>query len=83
VRAGVGALGGLTTAKGPYFEIDLSKINQMNEKLPAPCEACRGSGLRRGAVCSECQGKGYRLMINGHQIAVQQQSPQRWQLPRA
>ncbi len=37
----------------------------MNEKLPAPCEACRGSGLRDGSECVECQGKGYRLFING------------------
>ena len=45
----------------------MRSTNQMNEKLPAPCEACRGSGLRHGAVCSECQGKGYRLFVNGHQ----------------
>jgi hypothetical protein len=54
----------------------------MNEKLPAPCEACRGSGLRHGAVCSECQGKGYRLFIDGRQTPVQQRSPQRWQKAR-
>jgi hypothetical protein len=46
---------------------------QMNEKLPAPCEACRGSGLRHGAVCSECQGKGYRLIVNGRQTPVRAQ----------
>ena len=37
----------------------------MDEKLPAPCEHCRASGLRHGSVCEECQGKGYRLFING------------------
>lgn len=55
---------------------------EMNEKLPAPCEACRGSGLRHGAVCGECQGKGYRLIVNGRQTPVPKQSTQRWQRPR-
>jgi len=54
----------------------------MNEKLPAPCEGCSGSGLRHGAVCSECRGKGYRLIVHGRQTPVQQQSPQRWQRSR-
>jgi hypothetical protein len=53
----------------------------MDEKLPAPCDACRGSGLRHGAVCEECQVKGYRLFINGKQAPVQQQRPRRWQRP--
>ena len=39
----------------------------MNEKLSSPCAACIGSGLRHGAVCSECRGKGYRLILNGRQ----------------
>jgi len=60
----------------------LRSTNQMNEKLPAPCEACHGSGLRHGAVCGECQGKGYRLFVDGRQIPVQKQSPQRWRRPR-
>ena len=47
----------------------------MNEKLPAPCEGCSGSGLRNGAVCSECLGKGYRFIVNGRQSPVQQQRP--------
>jgi DnaJ-class molecular chaperone len=38
----------------------------MDEKLPSPCEACRGTGLRKGSPCSECGGKGYRLFINGN-----------------
>jgi hypothetical protein len=38
--------------------------------------------LRHGVVCEECQGKGYRLIINGKQAPVQQQRPQRWQRPR-
>jgi hypothetical protein len=59
------------------------ETKRMNEKLPAPCEACRGSGLRHGSVCSECQGKGYRLFINGNQIPVRQEKPYRWQPNRA
>ena len=54
----------------------------MNEKLPAPCEPCRASGLRHGSVCGECQGKGYRLFINGNQMPVQEKRPQRWQRER-
>jgi len=50
----------------------------MDEKLPAPCEPCRGSGLRKGVPCSECAGKGYRLMINGRPALALQESP-RWQ----
>src|SRR5271167_812563 len=53
---------------------------RMNEKLPAPCEACRGTGMRHGALCGECQGKGYRLFVNGNQVPVRQERPpQRWQ----
>ena len=42
----------------------------MNEKLPAPCQACHGSGLRDGSECRECGGKGYRLFVNGNQIPM-------------
>ena len=42
----------------------------MNEKLPAPCEPCHGSGLRKGSECSECGGKGYRMFVNGNQTPV-------------
>ena len=38
----------------------------MNEKLPAPCERCRASGLFEGHECEECGGKGYRLIVNGN-----------------
>jgi hypothetical protein len=52
----------------------------MNEKLPAPCEACRGTGMRHGGLCSQCQGKGYYLFINGSPAPVRQDRPQqRWQ----
>jgi hypothetical protein len=77
--AGVETFRWLTTAKGVYFEMDRY---QMNEKLPAPCEACRGSGIRHGAVCSECHGKGYRMFVNGRQIPVPQQKPRGWQCSR-
>ena len=42
----------------------------MTEKLPAPCENCHATGLSNGSECLECQGKGYRLMINGQLIAI-------------
>ena len=35
--------------------------NKVDEKPPAPYEVCRGTGLQHGVVCSECQGKVYRL----------------------
>jgi hypothetical protein len=56
----------------------------MDEKLPAPCEHCRASGLRHGSVCDECQGKGYRLFINGGQTAERLKQPARrqWRGPR-
>jgi DnaJ-class molecular chaperone len=41
----------------------------MNEKLPAPCQACNGSGVRDGSACSECRGKGYHLFVNGNQVS--------------
>jgi len=51
----------------------------MDERLPAPCEPCHGSGLRKGSECSECGGKGYRLFVNGNQAPVRQERPQRRQ----
>jgi hypothetical protein len=54
----------------------------MDEKLPIPCDACSASGLRHGAVCAECQGKGYRLSINGKQISARQPNQQFRQRPR-
>jgi hypothetical protein len=72
---GRGSPGALTS--GLLFK---PETNQMNEKLPAPCEACRGSGLRHGSVCDECQGKGYQLIVNGNQmVPLRQDKPQRWQ----
>jgi hypothetical protein len=65
-----------TMARGNVLPPWKMQILQMNEKLPAPCEGCDGSGLRHGAVCSECRGKGYRLIINRRQTPVQQQDPQ-------
>jgi hypothetical protein len=47
----------------------------MNEKLPAPCEGCGTSGLRHGAECSECRGKGYRLIVNGRQKSAAMATP--------
>ena len=42
----------------------------MNEKLPAPCEHCKGTGLSHGSECSECGGKGYRLIVGGRPMPV-------------
>jgi len=46
----------------------------MTEKLPAPCEHCKGTGLSHGVECRECRGKGYRLIVNGSPRPVQQQA---------
>jgi DnaJ-class molecular chaperone len=54
----------------------------MDEKLPAPCEHCRASGLRHGSVCDECQGKGYRLFVNGSQTPVRIERPRQQRRPR-
>jgi hypothetical protein len=51
----------------------------MNEKLPAPCEPCSGSGMHHGNICGDCRGKGYRMFVNGNQISVRLESPKRWQ----
>jgi hypothetical protein len=53
----------------------------MDEKLPAPCEACVASGLRKGVPCSECGGKGYRLIINGTPALGRQEGPKQRQRP--
>jgi hypothetical protein len=37
----------------------------MNEKIPVPCQHCLASGQHAGLVCSDCGGKGYRVMIKG------------------
>ena len=38
----------------------------MNERLPAPCEHCKATGLFEGSECQQCGGKGYRLIIDGN-----------------
>jgi hypothetical protein len=56
----------------------------MDEKLPAPCEHCRASGLRHGSVCEECQGKGYRLFINGSRTPERlKRPPHQWRDPKS
>jgi DnaJ-class molecular chaperone len=37
-----------------------------NEKVPVPCDRCRGTGINVGIECSECGGKGHRVMIGGN-----------------
>jgi DnaJ-class molecular chaperone len=41
----------------------------MNEKVPIPCERCRGTGLIAGIECKECEGKGHRVLIGGKLVA--------------
>jgi DnaJ-class molecular chaperone len=40
----------------------------MSDKLPAPCEHCKATGLFGGSECWECDGKGYRLIVDGRVI---------------
>jgi DnaJ-class molecular chaperone len=54
----------------------------MNDKLPMPCQHCHASGLRAGVECRECAGKGYRLLVNGKEMAPRQDRAQQIQRPR-
>ena len=56
----------------------------MTDKLPAPCEHCRATGISNGSECIECLGKGYRLMINGQVTAPRAPAAPRgpWRNPR-
>jgi hypothetical protein len=40
----------------------------MNDKLRAPCEHCKATGLFEGSECRECDGKGYRLIVDGRVV---------------
>jgi hypothetical protein len=40
----------------------------MSDKLPAPCVHCKATGFFGGSVCRECDGKGYRLIVDGRVI---------------
>ena len=40
----------------------------MSDKLPAPCEHCKATGFFGGSVCRECDGKGFRLIVDGRVI---------------
>ena len=46
----------------------------MNEKVPIPCELCRGTGLTAGIECRECEGKGHRVLIGGKLVAQSRES---------
>src|SRR5215204_1665300 len=39
--------------------------DQMEEKIPIPCEHCHGTGVVRGIECRECQGRGHRVLVRG------------------
>src|SRR4051794_33956920 len=58
---------------------DLGTECHMNEKLPAPCEHCKGTGLSHGSECRECRGKGYRLTVKGVPLPMPKaDKPHRW-----
>jgi CRP/FNR family transcriptional regulator, cyclic AMP receptor protein len=42
--------------------------SSMSDKLPAPWEHCKATGFFGGSVSRECDGKGYRLIIDGRVI---------------
>jgi hypothetical protein len=42
----------------------------MNDKLPTPCEHCKATGLFEGGECPQCDGKGYRLIVDGRLIST-------------
>jgi hypothetical protein len=39
------------------------------EKVPVPCDRCHGTGINAGIECSECGGKGHRVVIGGKMAA--------------
>ena len=47
----------------------------MTDKLPAPCEHCHATGISNGSECTDCGGKGYRLMINGQVVRAPTPAP--------
>ena len=54
----------------------------MTEKLPAPCDPCRGTGMHEGSECHVCRGKGYYLFLNtGNDVSVPLR-PEKPQRPR-
>ena len=57
----------------------------MTEKLPVPCQHCHATGLKAGAECRECAGKGYRLLVDGKVTALRpapKQGPSNWPASR-
>jgi hypothetical protein len=40
------------------------------EKVPVPCDRCHGTGINAGIECSECGGKGHRVVIGGKMAAL-------------
>jgi len=51
-------------------------------KVPIPCNRCHGTGINTGIECSECGGKGYRVVIGGQMAArtkpLERGRPKRW-----
>jgi len=46
------------------------------EKVPVPCDRCHGTGINAGIECSECGGKGHRVVIGGR-VAAPTKPPER------
>jgi len=42
---------------------------QRSRKVPVPCDRCHGTGINAGIECSECGGKGHRVVIGGKMTA--------------
>jgi RecJ-like exonuclease len=41
---------------------------QNSEKIPVPCERCRGTGIVDGIECRECLGRGHRVVVAGRLV---------------
>jgi DnaJ-class molecular chaperone len=42
--------------------------DDVNDKMPVPCEHCRGTGIIAGIECRECRGKGHRVVVAGRMV---------------
>jgi RecJ-like exonuclease len=69
--------------------LGIAGCENMDEKLPIPCEHCHGTGIQAGLECKECGGRGHRVVVAGKlqpngQNRQPRQQPQRWRqrLPR-
>lgn len=71
--------GGMHFRRVPHYIVVSAQRIPMNERLPSPCEHCKGTGLSKGSDCNECRGKGYYLIGVGRPKAVPPPAkPQQW-----